>query len=156
MFVSAFLSVIGLGFLVYVLFSLAVYALPFFVAMTVGMYVYGTEAGVLTALVAAMFAGAFTLIVGQIIFAKVQSVPIRLLIASLYAAPAGVAGFSAIKGLSQIGGASEGWTLAFAIIGGIVVAGTAWVRIASLAGPPGENEAEHSNAIQAQPFANDR
>ena len=97
MFVSAFLSIVGLGFLVYVLFSLAVYALPFFVAVTVGMYVYDTEAGVLAALVAAMFAGAFTLIIGQIVFAKVQSVPVRLLIASLYAAPAGVAGFSAIK-----------------------------------------------------------
>jgi len=156
MFVSAFLSIIGLGFLVYVLFSLAVYALPFFVAMTVGMYVYDTEAGLLATLVAAMFAGAFTLILGQIIFAKVQSVPVRLLIASLYAAPAGVAGFSAIKGLSQIGGASEGWTLASAIIGGIVVAGTAWVRIASLAGPPGEDDVHHSQTTHGRQFANDR
>ncbi|GMN13047.1 MULTISPECIES: hypothetical protein [Alphaproteobacteria] len=156
MFVSAFLSIVGLGFLVYVLFSLAVYALPFFVAVTVGMYVYDTEAGVLAALVAAMFAGAFTLIIGQIVFAKVQSVPVRLLIASLYAAPAGVAGFSAIKGLSQIGGASESWTLAFAIIGGIVVAGTAWVRIASLAGPPGEDNVHRSQSTYRQQFANDR
>lgn len=144
MFVSAFLSIIGLGFLVYVLFSLAVYALPFFVAVTVGMYVYDTDAGLLATLVSAMFAGAFTLVIGQIIFAKVQSVPIRLLIASLYAAPAGVAGYSAIKGLSQIGGASEGWTLTFAIIGGIIVAGTAWVRIASPAGPPGEDHMRHT------------
>lgn len=156
MLVSALLSVIGLSFLVYVLFSLAVYALPFFVAVTVGMYVYDTDAGLLAALVAAMFSGAAALLIGQILFAKVQSVPIRLLIASLYAAPAGVAGFSAIKGLSQIGGASEGWTLAFAIIGGIVVAGTAWVRIASLAGPPGEDDVGHAQITGGQPFANDR
>jgi hypothetical protein len=156
MFVSVFLSIIGLGFLVYVLFSLAVYALPFFIAVTVGMYVYDTDVGLLAALVAAMFSGAFTLLIGQIIFAKAQSVPIRLLIASLYAAPAGVAGFSAIKGLSQIGGASEGWTLAFALIGGIVVAGTAWVRIASLAGPPEEDEEPRAQVMQGQPFANDR
>ena len=156
MFVSAFLSVIGLGFLVYVLFSLAVYALPFFVALTIGIYVYDTDAGLLAALVAAMFAGVFTLIVGQIVFAKVQSVLIRLLIASLYAAPAGVAGYSTIKGLSQIGGASEGWTLAFAIIGGVVVAGTAWVRIASLAEPPGEDDVHHSQTNHGQQFANDR
>lgn len=58
--------------------------------------------------------------------------------------------------LSQIGGASEGWTLAFAIIGGIVTAGTAWVRIASLAGPVGEDDVQHADAIQASPFANDR
>lgn len=156
MFVSAFLSIIGLGFLVYVLFSLAVYALPFFVAVTVGMYVYESETGLLAALIAAMFAGAITLLIGQIVFAKVQSVPVRLLIASIYAAPAGIAGFSTIKGLSQIGGASDGWTLAFAIIGGIIVAGTAWVRIASLAGPPGEDDVRHAQITSGQPFANDR
>ncbi|WP_300057534.1 hypothetical protein [uncultured Roseobacter sp.] len=156
MFVSAFLSVIGLGFLVWVLFALAVYALPAFVGMSVGMYVYDTEAGVIAALVAGMFAAVFTYLIGQIVFAKVQSVPIRLAVGALFAAPAGVAGFSAIKGLSQIGGASETWTLAFAIIGGIVTAGTAWVRIASLAGPIGEDDGQHTEAIQARPFANDR
>lgn len=156
MFLSAFLSVIGLGFLIYVLFSLAVYALPAFVGVTVGMYTYDAEAGVFAAVAAGLFAGVFTLLIGQVIFAKVQSVPLRLMIASLYAAPAGVAGFSAIKGLSQIGGTSEGWTLVFAIIGGIVVAGTAWVRIASLARPPGEDDVDHSRVAHGQPFANDR
>ncbi len=63
------------------------------------MYVYDTEAGVIAALVAGMFAAVFTSLIGQIIFAKVQSVPIRLAIGALFAAPAGVAGFSAIKGL---------------------------------------------------------
>lgn len=156
MFVSAFLSVIGLGFLVWVLFALAVYALPAFVGVSVGMYVYDTEAGVIAALVAGMFAAVFTYLIGQIIFAKVRSIPIRLAIGALFAAPAGVAGFSAIKGLSQIGGASEGWTLAFAIIGGIVTAGTAWVRIASLAGPIGEDDGQYTVAMQANQFANDR
>ncbi len=156
MFVSAFLSVIGLGFLVWVLFALAVYALPAFVGVSVGMYVYDTETGVIAALVAGMFAAVFTYLIGQIVFAKVQSIPIRLAIGALFAAPAGVAGFSAIKGLSQIGGASETWTLAFAIIGGIVTAGTAWVRIASLAGPIGEDDGQHTEAIQASSFANDR
>lgn len=156
MFVSAFLSIIGLGFLVWVLFALAVYALPAFVGMSVGIYVYDIEAGVIAALVAGMFAAVFTYLIGQIVFAKVQSIPIRLAVGALFAAPAGVAGFSAIKGLSQIGGASEGWTLAFAIIGGIVTAGTAWVRIASLAGPIGEDDLRPTEAMQASPFANDR
>lgn len=156
MFLSAFLSVIGLGFLVWVLFSLAVYALPAFVGVTTAMYVYDTEGGVLAALVAGMFAAVLTLLIGQIVFAKVQSVPVRFLVASFYAGPAGVAGFSAIKGLSQIGGAAEGWTLAFAIIGGIIVAGTAWVRIASLAGPPGEDDDRQEQHLRSTPFANDR
>ena len=156
MFVSAFLSILGLGLMVYVLFAVAVYALPFFVALTVGMHLYETDADVITAIVVAMFAGAVTLVVGQIVFAKVQSVPIRLAIGALFAAPAGVAGFSAIRGLSEIGRASEGWTMAFAIIGGIVTAGTAWVRVASLAGPIGEDDVRNPQIVQSSPFANDR
>lgn len=156
MFLSAFLSIIGLGFLVFVMFNLAVYALPFVVALTVGMHLYATDAGPMVAIIVGMFAGVFTLLIGQIVFAKVQSVWLRLLIASLYAVPAGIAGFSAVRGLSEIGGASEGWTLAFAIIGGIIVAGTAWVRIASLAGPPEEEDGRNTPITQASPVANDR
>ena len=52
-----------------------------------------------------------------------------------YALPAGLAGFHAVKGLSEIGGAGEAWTLIFASIGAIIVSATAWMRIASLAGP---------------------
>ena len=45
MFLSALLSVVGLGFLCWLLFSLAVYALPFFVAVTVGYYAFENGAG---------------------------------------------------------------------------------------------------------------
>ncbi|MGP1393975.1 MAG: hypothetical protein ACTS3R_00505 [Inquilinaceae bacterium] len=53
----------------------------------------------------------------------------------LYAAPAGIAGYHASKGLSEIGGAGETCTLLFAWIGAIVVGATAWTRVASLPGP---------------------
>lgn len=135
MFVSALLSVLGLGFMVYVLFALAVYALPFFVAVTVGMHVYDSEAGLVAAFVSAFLAGGATLVAGQIAFATIKSVPVRLAIGALFAAPAGIAGYHAIKGLSEIGGAGEAWTLVFAWIGAVVVGTTASARIASLAGP---------------------
>lgn len=138
MFISAILSALGLGVLVYLLFTLAVYALPFFVAVTVGMYVLGTDAGLIAAFVSAFFAGAITLIAGQIAFATIRSVPVKLAIGVVYAAPAGIAGYHAIKGLSEIGGAGETWTLVFAWIGAIVVGATAWGRIASLSGPDEE------------------
>ncbi|MEM7667432.1 MAG: hypothetical protein AAF250_16405 [Pseudomonadota bacterium] len=156
MFVSAFLSILGLGFLVYAMFALAVYALPFAVALTVGMYLYDTDAGAVTAIVVALLAGGFTLVLGQVAFASIKSAPVRFVIGILYAAPAAIAGYSVVKGLSQIGGASEGWTMAFAIIGGIIVSGTAWMRIASLAGPLDEDDRLHPNTAQADPVANDR
>ena len=138
MFLSAILSVLGLGLLCWALFTLAVYALPFFVAASAGLYLYEAEAGLLAAVTAAFFAGAATLIAGQIAFATIRSVPIRLAIGALYALPAGVAGFHAIKGLSEFGGADESWTLVFAGIGALVVGGTAWARVAALAGPDEE------------------
>ena len=135
MFISAILSVLGLGFLVYVLFALAVHALPFFVAVTVGMHVHDSEAGLAAAFVSAFLAGGATLVDGQIAFATIKSVPVKLAIGALYAVPAGIAGYHAIEGLSEIGGAGQTWTLVFAWIGAIIVGATAWARIASVAGP---------------------
>lgn len=135
MFISAALSIIGLGIICWVLFSLAVYALPFFVAVTVGHYAYNADIGLIGAIAAAFFAGAATLILGQIAFATIRSTPIRLVLGALYALPAGAAGFHAIKGLSGIGGAGETWTLVFAAIGAVIVGVTAWARVTALAGP---------------------
>ena len=135
MFLSVLLSVVGLGFLCWLLFSLAVYALPFFVAVTVGYYTFESGAGPIGAIAVALFAGAVALILGQVAFATIRSPTIRLAIGALYALPAVLAGFHAVKGLSETGGAGETWALVLASIGAIIVGATAWVRITSLAGP---------------------
>ncbi|AEQ53603.1 hypothetical protein [Pelagibacterium halotolerans] len=134
MFLSAFLSVIGLGFLCWLLFSLAVYALPFFIAVTVGYYAFENGVGLIGAIVVTLFAGTAAFVLGQLAFAIIRSPIIRLALGALYALPAGLAGFQAVKGLSQAGGAGETWTLVFASVGAIIVGVTAWARIASLAG----------------------
>ncbi|MEO1200185.1 MAG: hypothetical protein AAFX39_13280 [Pseudomonadota bacterium] len=151
MFISAILSALGLGVLIYLLFTLAVYALPFFVAVTVGMFVYDTDAGLIAASVSAFFAGAITLIAGQIAFATIRSVPVKLAIGALYAAPAGIAGYHAIKGLSDIGGAGETWTLVFAWIGAMVVGATAWGRVAFIAGPEDDASGASANSPPVPP-----
>ncbi|QPC42740.1 hypothetical protein HW532_08535 [Kaustia mangrovi] len=135
MFLSAFLSIIGLGFLCWLLFNLAVYALPFFVAITVGYYAFENGAGPLGAIALALFAGVTALVLGQMAFATIRSSLIRLSLGALYALPAGVAGFHAANGLAETGDAGETWTLVFASIGAITVGVTAWTRMASLAGP---------------------
>ena len=135
MIMSTILSLLGLGVICWILFSLAVYALPFFVAVTVGHALYTSEVGLIGAIAGAFFTGAATLILGQIAFATIRSMPIRLALDVLYALPAGIAGFHAIKGLSGMGGAGETWTLVFAAIGAVIVGFTAWARVAALAGP---------------------
>ena len=135
MIMSTILSLLGLGVICWVLFSLAVYALPFFVAVTVGHALYTSEVSLIGAIATAFFAGAATLILSQIAFATIRSTPIRLALGALYALPAGFAGFHAVKGLSGMGSAGETWTLVFAGISAIIIGVTAWARVAALAGP---------------------
>ena len=145
MLVSTALSLLGLGVICWILFNLAVYALPFFVAVTVGHYLYTSAVGLIGAVAGAFLAGALTLILGQIAFATIRSTPIRLALGVLYGLPAGIAGFQAIKGLSAMGGAGETWTLVFAGIGAVIIGVTAWARVAALAGP----EQDHAAASTA-------
>jgi hypothetical protein len=135
MFAAAALSFFGLGFLIWVLFNLAVHALPVFVAVGAGQWALRSGAGPAGAVITAFFAGAIALVVGQIAFASVRAPPVRLALGAFYALPAGVAGFTAVRALSEFGGAIAPWTLVFASIGGLGIGATAWVRIAALSGP---------------------
>lgn len=154
MLISAILSALRLGVLMYLLFTLTVYALSFFVAVTAGMYVYDTDASLIVAFASAFFAGTITLIAGQIALATIRSVPVRLASGTLHATPAGIAGYHAIKGLSEIAGAGETWTLIFASIGAVAVVATAWARIASLSGQD-EDAPQTAIATTGRRAAND-
>ena len=129
-------SVFGIGFLCWLLFTLAVYALPFFAAMSAGLAAFHSGAGVIGALIVGFLAGAATLVIGQIAFATVRSPLIRAVIALLYAVPATIAGYHATLGLARIGVPSETWRELFAVVGAVLVGGTAWARM-SLFVPPG-------------------
>ena len=131
--IGIILSVVGVGFLCWLLFTLAVYALPFFAALTTGLAAFHAGSGALGAIFLAMIAGALTLAAGQIAFAMARTPPVRAAIALLFAAPAAVAGYHATYGLAHIGVASEGWSAAFAVLGAILVGGTAWARMTIMA-----------------------
>ena len=154
MIISTILSLLGLGVICWVLFSLAVYALPFFVAVTVGHTLYTWEFGLMGAIAAAFIAGAATLIFGQIAFAMIRSTPVRLTLGAVYALPAGITGFHAIRGLSGMGGAGETWTLVFAGICALIVGVTAWVRVSALSGSEDDASAA-SGKFSASRAAND-
>ena len=129
-------SVFGIGLFCWLLFTLAVYALPFFVGLTVGLAVYHGGAGVVGAPVVGFVVGALTLVVGQFAFAVVKLPALRGAFAFLFAAPAAIAGYHATLGLSQIGVPSLFWREAFAIFGAMFVGCTALVRMGVLATSP--------------------
>ena len=59
------LGFLGLGFLCWLLFTLAVYALPFFAGMTAGLAAFHSGAGAIGALIVGILAGGATLALGS-------------------------------------------------------------------------------------------
>jgi len=133
--IGLILSMFGIGLFCWLIFTLAVYALPFFVGLTAGMAAFHGGAGVIGALLVGVVAGALTLGVGQIAFAVVRPLPLRAAIAAAFAIPAAIAGYHAVLGLSQIGVPSLIWREVFAWIGAIFIGGTAWARMTVFAEP---------------------
>ena len=128
-------SIFGIGLLCWLIFTLTVYALPFFVGLTSGMAAFHAGLGAPGALLIGIVIGILTLGGGKFAFCLVKSVPLRAAIAAAFAIPAGIAGFHAVLGLSEIGISSLAWREAFAGIGAVVIGGTAWARMTGLAGP---------------------
>ena len=133
--IGTILAFVGLAYLCWLLFALAVYALPFFAGVTAGLAAYRSGSGPIGAIVVGGIASSTTLLVAQIAFTTLRSPLIRAAIALLFAVPAAVAGYHAALGLAHIAIPVEGWREAMAAAGAIIVAVTAWTRIALFAPP---------------------
>jgi hypothetical protein len=133
--IGLILSMFGIGLFCWLIFTLAVYALPFFVGLTAGMAAFHGGAGGLGALFVGIVVGALTLAVGQVAFAVVKPMTLRAAIAAAFAIPAAIAGYHAVLRLSQIGVPSLFWRESFAWVGAIVIGCTAWARMTVLAEP---------------------
>ena len=134
------LVIVAIGFFCWLLFNLAVFALPFFAGLTIGIWAFHTGAGVLGGIAVGVVAGGITFGLGQLALAFVPWTWLRLLIILLYVAPAAVAGYSATHGIAQIAMPSPTWQTIFAVIGAIAVSVTAFVRFTGMAtpGPAGQ------------------
>lgn len=134
-------SFVVIGMLLWLLFTLAVLALPFYAGLSAAMWAYGQEAGVIGAALVGLVAAGLTFGIGQVLFATLRSPWLRALVAAIYAAPAALAGYSAVYGVSGIGGTGEAWRILIACIGATVVAVVAWVRVSALY--PGDRSMHH-------------
>jgi hypothetical protein len=146
--VGIILGVFGLGFFCWLLFTLAVYALPFLAGLTAGLAVFHSGSGVIGALAVGLIVGVTILVLGQIVFASVRTPLIRLFIGLVYAVPAAVAGYHLCFALAGIGGPIEGWQQVFAAGGAVVVGVTAFARMALLI-PPSAGQGSVEGAAQS-------
>ena len=145
--IGLILVVISLGVCCWLLFTLAVYALPVLAGLTAGLAAWHGGSGVIGALIVGVLAGGATLAIDQIAFSKARTPLIRAAIALLYSGPATLAGDHATLGIARIGVPSEGWREAFAIVGAILVGGTAFARM-SLVIPPARGRGVGEGSVQ--------
>ncbi|EZP68888.1 hypothetical protein BV96_04122 [Sphingomonas paucimobilis] len=118
-------------YLLWLLFRLAVYALPVAAGISVAFWMRDHDFGYLAAL-GGFATGVVVLVVGQFLCTVIRSPIVRLAIALLFAIPAGIAGYHAVLGV--IGFAIDPGVMLSTLswIGGVIIAVTAWIRLASL------------------------
>jgi hypothetical protein len=133
--IGVLLNVVGLGVFCWALFALVIHALPFFVGMTAGIYIYQTGAGPLGAIVVGFVLGGVTLVLGRYVISVARSPIVHLVIGLLFAVPAGYAGYDVTLALAHVGVPSEWWRESFAMFGAIVVGSTAWARVSMQTDP---------------------
>ncbi len=127
------LSIAAIGFFCWLLFTFAVFALPFFAGVSTGLWAYHTGAGWLGAIVVGLLGAALTLGIGQFLLIVVQPLWARLLIALVFVAPAVIAGYHATHGVVKHTVPSEAWQIVFSIVGAVAVGATAFMRVAAMA-----------------------
>ncbi|HEU0018515.1 MAG TPA: hypothetical protein VFQ31_09205 [Methyloceanibacter sp.] len=123
------LSFVGLAYLCWLLFALAVHALPFFAGVTVGFAAYHIGSGPLAAIIVGAVAGVVILVLGQVAFTTLRSSLVRAALALIFAVPAAVAGYHAARGLAQLVVPAEAWRETIAIAGATILAATALMRM---------------------------
>jgi hypothetical protein len=126
----------------WLVFTLAVYALPLCVGATVGIAAHDSGAGGAGSFILGVLAAGAVAIVGQLISAVARPLWMRLIVAVLFAGPAAVAGYTATHGIAKHLIPSDGWQIAFSLAGAIAVGVTALFRLAGAAPPePGLDRA---------------
>lgn len=136
MILAALFAVFAIALLCSLLITLTIYALPFYVGLTVGIWVHSSGAGIISTVVAAVAAGIATLVILQILIATVQSPLLRAGLGLVFAAPAAFAAYHAVHGITAIAMPASTWSLALSILGAVIVGVVAWLQIGNFKQAP--------------------
>jgi hypothetical protein len=134
-FLGILLSIAAVGFICWLLFTLAVFALPMFLGLSAATWAYHTGAGWLGAILVGISAGSLALGVSQILLLTVRPTWAKFAIAGIFVTPAVIAGYHAVHGIVKHTMPSETWQIVFSILGAIAVGITAFLRVAGMVAP---------------------
>lgn len=134
MFFFAPIIVLGaIAFFCWLLFTLAIYALPTIAGVYACIWAYHTGAGILGAAIVGLVGGAATFGIAQLLLIFVPWTWARLLVLVVYTVPAVLAGYGATHGITLMAMSSPVWQAIFSVIGAIAVGITALIRIFDMA-----------------------
>tara|TARA_R110000850_G_scaffold15133_4_gene47475 strand:- start:1495 stop:1935 length:441 start_codon:yes stop_codon:yes gene_type:complete len=134
------LLLVTVGFLCWLVFTLAVYALPLLAGVTAGQWAYETGTGPVGGFLVGTAAAGAVAIVGQLLFAFARPLWVKVIVAGMFAGPAAVAGYACTLGIARLAIPSETWQMAVAIIGALAVGITALFRMAGVTPPDPRTE----------------
>jgi hypothetical protein len=107
--IGLFLNFAVVACLCWVLFNLAIYALPAFIGVSLFFAIQAAVQDEIYAVIGGVLAGGATWGPGKTAFAAIRSTLLRLLIASAFAAPAALAGYHLLYGFSAMRSQSAVW-----------------------------------------------
>lgn len=126
------LAVAGLCVLAY---TLAVYALPLMLGVTAAQFAYHTGADFIGAGVVGLAAAVAPFGVLALLFDTLRSPILRLIVALVFTAPAAVAGYAVVHGVTKEAVPSEIWHQILCFTGSVFVFVSALMRLAMPAAP---------------------
>lgn len=129
MILAALFAVIAIVLLCSLLITLTIYALPFYVGLTVGIWVHSNGTGVIGTGAAAIMAGIATLVILHILIATVHSPVLRAGLGLAFAAPAAFAAYHAVHGIMANAMPVSTWSLSLSLLGAAIVGTVAWLQI---------------------------
>jgi hypothetical protein len=126
-------SVVLVGILCVVAYTLATYALPFIFGLAAARLAFDTGSGLIGASLVGLMTGAATFGLSALLFATLRSSILRLIVALVFAAPAAIAGYMLVHGVTREAVPSEIWRQIFCVIGGAFAGVSALMQLAALA-----------------------
>ena len=129
-------SITAISVLCWLLFTLAIYALPALGGVAAGIWAYQTGAGLPGSVLVGFVGAGLVFGIAQFLILFARPMWVKLAVALAFVAPAAIAGFHATHGIVKHLMPSESWQTIFAVIGAVAVGITAFVRVTSVA-PPG-------------------
>lgn len=108
------------------LWSLAIYAMPFWCGLFVSTWAYHVDAGILLSGLAGLAAATATLIIGQVLLGIAQSSLLRAGVGLAFAAPAAIAGYHAAHGIAAAFNVLGLPAIIMPVLAGAMTGITAW------------------------------